>query len=146
MAKLRHIALSVPDLETARKFFEEAFDMEMVGKAATGVYMSDGTVNIALLARQGRPLGYEGEEPFYGIDHFGIWVDDIDEACEKVEAAGARHVMGEPTDNPDTFYEVKYRDPLGQIFDLTQNGWKGAVKEVVPAEAAADEAGAGAAG
>ena len=41
--------------------------------------------------------------------------------------------MGEPTGNPDTFYEVKYRDPLGQIFDLTENGWRGAVKEVVPA-------------
>ena len=136
MAKLRHIALSVSDLETAKKFFEEAFDMEMVGKAATGVYMSDGTINIALLAREGRPLGYEGEEPFYGIDHFGIWVDDINEACKKAEDAGAKHVMGEPTNNPDTFYEVKYRDPLGQIFDLTQNGWKGAVKEVVPAVSA----------
>ena len=134
MAKLRHIALSVSDLDTARKFFEDAFDMEMVGNAATGVYMSDGTINIALLARGGRPLGHEGEEPFYGIDHFGLWVDDIDAARRKVEAAGARHVMGEPTGNPDTFYEVKYRDPLGQIFDLTENGWKGAVKEVVPAE------------
>ena len=64
----------------------------------------------------------------------------IDEACRKVEAAGATHVMGEPTNNPDTFYEVKYRDPLGQIFDLTQNGWKGAVKDVVPA-ATPDKAG-----
>ena len=87
MAKLRHIALSVADLDQARKFFEDAFDMEMVGKAGAGVYMSDGTINIALLARHGRPLGYEGEEPFYGIDHFGIWVDDIDAACAKVEAA-----------------------------------------------------------
>ena len=42
--------------------------------------------------------------------------------------------MGEPTGSPNTFYEVKYRDPLGQLFDLTANGWKGAVKEVVPAE------------
>ncbi len=134
MAKLRHIALSVADLETAQKFFEDAFDMKTVGRAASGVYMSDGTVNIALLARDGQPLGYEGDEPFYGIDHFGMWVDDIDEACRKVEAAGGTHVMGEPTNNPNTFYEVKYRDPLGQIFDLTQNGWKGAVKEVVPAD------------
>ena len=134
MAKLRHIAISVSDLETAKKFFEEAFDMEDAGQAGSGVYMTDGTINIALLAREGRPLGYEGEEPFYGIEHFGIWVDDIDEACKKIEAAGGTHVMGEPTNNPNTFYEVKYRDPLGQIFDVTQNGWNGAVKEVVPAE------------
>lgn len=137
MAKLRHIALSVTDAEKAQKFFEEAFDMKCVGKAGAGVYMSDGTINIALLAREGRPLGYEGEEPFFGIDHFGVWVDDIKEACRKVEAAGGTWVMGEPTDNPNAFYEVKYRDPLGQIFDLTEHGWKGAVKEVVPAEAEA---------
>jgi methylmalonyl-CoA/ethylmalonyl-CoA epimerase len=133
MAKLRHIALSVADLDQARKFFEDAFDMEMVGKAGAGVYMSDGTVNIALLAREGRPLGYEGDEPFYGIDHFGIWVDDIDAACDKVEAAGATHVLGNKSGDPNTFYEVKYRDPQGQLFDLTANGWTGAVKDVVPA-------------
>jgi methylmalonyl-CoA/ethylmalonyl-CoA epimerase len=95
--------------------------------------MSDGTINIALLAREGRPLGYEGEEPFYGIDHFGIWVDDIEEACAKVEAAGATHVLGNKSNDPNTFYEVKYRDPQGNLFDLTANGWNGAVKDVVPA-------------
>ena len=121
MAKLRHIALSVADLDQARKFFEDAFGMEMVGKAGVGVYMSDGTINIALLARDGRPLGYEGEEPFYGIDHFGVWVDDID------------HVMGNKSNDPNTFYEVKYRDPQGNLFDLTAHGWNGAVKDVVPA-------------
>ena len=132
MSKLRHIALSVPDVEAAQKFFEDAFDMEMVGKAATGVYMSDGTINIALLDRGGRPLGREGDEPFYGIDHFGIWVDDVDEACKKVEAAGGTYVMGNKSNNPNTFYEIKYRDTLGNLFDLTQSGWKGAVKDVTP--------------
>ena len=29
--------------------------MKAVGKAGSGVYMSDGTINIALLAREGRP-------------------------------------------------------------------------------------------
>ena len=32
MAKLRHIALSVPDVNVARKFFEEAFDMQFVSR------------------------------------------------------------------------------------------------------------------
>ena len=36
--------------------------------------------------------------------------------------------------NPDTFYEVKCTDPDGTVFDLTHNGWGGAVKEVKPAE------------
>ena len=57
-AKLRHIAFSVSDVEKAHKFFEEAFGLETVGKSAQGaVYLSDGTINIALLNRHGRPLG-----------------------------------------------------------------------------------------
>ncbi|MEE8332226.1 MAG: VOC family protein [Alphaproteobacteria bacterium] len=138
MGKLRHIALSVKDVPAAKKFFEQAFDMETVGESKTGTaYLSDGTINIALLGREGRPLGYEGEEPFYGIDHFGIWVDDVEEACEKLEAAGATHVLGNKSGDPNSFYEVKYRDPQGQLFDITANGWRGAVKDVVPAEEAA---------
>jgi methylmalonyl-CoA/ethylmalonyl-CoA epimerase len=134
-ARLRHIALSVSDCDKARKFFEEAFDMKMVTeRKGQVVYMTDGTMNVALINREGRPLGWEKDELFYGIDHFGMWVDDIKEARKKVEAAGAKWVMGNESNEPTTFYEIKYRDPLGQIFDLTQVGWKGAVKEVVPAE------------
>jgi methylmalonyl-CoA/ethylmalonyl-CoA epimerase len=137
MAKLRHIALSVADAETARKFFEQAFDMKVVGKPQSrGYYMSDGTINVALLERDGRPLGWEKNEPFFGIDHFGMWVDDIEAACKQAEAAGATYVMGEKSHDPNTFYEVKYRDPLGNLFDLSANGWRGAVKDVVPAEKA----------
>ena len=41
MAKLRHIALSVPDPEKAADFYCEAFDMERVGKTDyTEVYES----------------------------------------------------------------------------------------------------------
>jgi methylmalonyl-CoA/ethylmalonyl-CoA epimerase len=134
MGKLRHIALSVDDVEEARKFFIEAFDFELVGESGTGTaYLSDGTINVALLNRKGRPLGYEGKEPFFGIDHFGIWVDNAEEACKKAEAAGARHVMGNKSGDPNSFYEIKYRSPMGGIFDITAGGWRGAVKDVVPA-------------
>ena len=48
MAKLRHIAIIVPDPEKAAKFFEEAFDMHRAGTARRGIYMSDGVMNVAL--------------------------------------------------------------------------------------------------
>jgi methylmalonyl-CoA/ethylmalonyl-CoA epimerase len=140
MAKLRHIALSVDDVAAARKFLEDAFDFETVGESGTGTaYLSDGTINIALLNRKGRPLGYEGKEPFFGIDHFGVWVDDAAEACKKAEAAGATHVMGNKSGDPNSFYEIKYRSPMGGIFDITAGGWRGAVKDVVPAQAKTKE-------
>lgn len=136
--RLRHIALSVADVEQASKFFEEAFGLELVGRSAQGAaYLTDGTINIALLNRQGRPQGWEKEELFFGIDHFGMWVDDADAACKQVEQAGAKHVMGNASGDPNSFYEIKYRDPMGNIFDITANGWNGAVKDVVPAEGSA---------
>jgi methylmalonyl-CoA/ethylmalonyl-CoA epimerase len=138
MAKLRHIALSVSDCDTARRFFEEAFDLKFVGGREGHVaYLSDGTMNIALINRGGRPLGWEKDELFFGVDHFGMWVDDIAEARRKVEAAGAKYVMGAEAAAPNSFYEIKYRDPMGNLFDLTTSGWSGAVKEVVPAAPAA---------
>ena len=68
MAKLRHIALSVPDPEKAADFYCEAFDMERVGKTdsplARGCYVSDGTITMALLAyKSDEWSGYvEGED------------------------------------------------------------------------------------
>ena len=75
MAKLRHIALIVPDPEKAAQFFEQAFDMTRAGTARRGIYMSDGVMNVALLKQ-------EGQEKV-GIYHFGMWVDDLDAAEKK---------------------------------------------------------------
>jgi lactoylglutathione lyase len=61
-----------------------------------------------------------------------MWVDDLDEAAKQVEKAGGSYFMGREDHNPDTFYEVKYKDPNGVVFDLTHSGWRGAVKEVEP--------------
>ena len=123
-AKLRHIAIIVPDPEKAAKFFEQAFGMTRAGSARRGIYMSDGTMNVAL-------LGKESDKEEIGLYHFGMWVDDLEEAEKKVVGAGGSYLTGRPT-SPNSFYEAKYKDPLGIVFDLTHTGWKGAVKEVEP--------------
>jgi lactoylglutathione lyase len=124
MAKLRHIAIVVPDPEAAAQFFERAFDMKRAGTARRGIYVSDGTVNVALLK-------VESPEEKTGITHFGMWVDDLGAAETQAQAAGATYLAGRPT-SPNSFYECKYRDPNGVVFDLTHSGWAGAVKDVVP--------------
>ncbi len=88
MAKLRHIALIVPDPEKAAKFFEDAFDMKVAGKARRGLYVSDGIINVALLKQEGNEK--------VGIYHFGMWVDDLDQAEKKVVDAGGKYLAGRP--------------------------------------------------
>jgi methylmalonyl-CoA/ethylmalonyl-CoA epimerase len=122
MAKMRHIALIVPDPEASAKFFEEAFDLKRAGTARRGIYLSDGVINVALLKQEGNEK--------VGLYHFGMWVDDLDAAEKKVTDAGGTYLAGRPT-SPDSFYEAKYKDPLGIVFDLTHKGWIGATKDVV---------------
>ena len=122
MAKIRHIALIVPDPEEAAKFFQAAFDLKRVGSARRGVYLSDGVINLALLKQEGKEK--------VGLYHFGMWVDDLDAAEKKVLDAGGTYLAGRP-DSPNSYYEAKYRDPLGIVFDLTHTGWVGATKDVV---------------
>jgi lactoylglutathione lyase len=135
MAKMRHIAIAVKDPEAAARFFEQAFGMTRAGNAMRGVYVTDGVINIALLNFADEPVpGFETQKGYEGLIHFGMWVDDVEEADRKVKAAGGTYMTGRHEKDPNVFYEVKYKTPEGIVFDITQNGWKGAVKDVVPAD------------
>src|SRR3982074_1380775 len=82
MAKLRHIALSVPDPERAAKFFEQAFGMTRAGSAMRGIYMTDGVMNVALLNFGDEPIaGFEDKKGYCGLLHFGMWVDNLEDAA-----------------------------------------------------------------
>ena len=132
MAKLRHLAISVKDPEKAARFFEEAFGMKRAGNAMRGVYMSDGVMNVALLNFGEEPVpGFE--KGYQGLIHFGMWVEDTGVADKQIRAAGGTYLTGRFETDPNVFYEVKYRTPEGFVFDVTANGWRGAVKDVVPA-------------
>jgi lactoylglutathione lyase len=134
MARLRHIAISVRDPEAAANFFEQAFGMKRAGNAMRGVYMTDGVMNVALLNFGDEPIaGFEDQKDVCGLIHFGMWVDSLEESDAKVRAAGGKYVTGRKETNPNVYYEVKYKTPEGIVFDLTESGWKGAAKDVVPA-------------
>jgi lactoylglutathione lyase len=137
MARLRHIAISVRDPEAAANFFEKAFGMKRAGNAMRGVYMTDGVMNVALLNFGEEPIaGFEDQKNVCGLIHFGMWVDSLEESDAKVRAAGGKYVTGRKETNPNVYYEVKYKTPEGIVFDLTESGWKGAAKDVMPAAGA----------
>jgi methylmalonyl-CoA/ethylmalonyl-CoA epimerase len=133
MAKLRHIAISVRDPEAAADFFEKAFGMRRAGNAMRGVYMTDGVMNVALLNFGDEPIaGFEDRKNVCGLIHFGMWVDSLDETDAKVRAAGGSYLTGRKETDPNVYYEVKYKTPEGIVFDVTESGWKGAAKDVLP--------------
>lgn len=122
MAKLRHIALIVEDPEKAATFFAQAFGMRRSGEARCGCHMTDGVMTVALLRK-------ETPEERIGIDHFGLWVDDLASAARRVTEAGAVSLGSKPPTS-EAFYEAKFRTPDGIVFDLSHYGWPGAQKDL----------------
>ncbi len=128
MAKLRHFALSVPDPEAAADFYQKAFGLERVGDSdhpgATGVYLSDDVVNLALLRyKTDAAAGEDRGKDYFGVHHFGFKVDDVEETSARIVDAGGAYLSGDVA-HTGGFYEIKFRDPNGVIVDITHNGWK----------------------
>ena len=133
MAKLRHVAIAVPDPEKSARFYEKVFGLKRVGttdsELASGVYLSDGVVSLALLKyKTDEAAGEEKGKDFVGVHHFGFWVDDLDETGDSIEESGGTFFLDLPDAKDTLYYEKKYRDPDGVIFDLSHQGWVGASK------------------
>jgi catechol 2,3-dioxygenase-like lactoylglutathione lyase family enzyme len=131
-AKLRHLAITVPDPQQAAEFYMRAFGLEKVGETdwsgASGVYLSDGVINLALLRYKSDEMAGGRGRDFVGLHHFGFLVEDVAATQKAIEAAGGRHWMGEASDDA-AFYEVKFHDPNGVVVDITAKGWSGASGE-----------------
>jgi predicted enzyme related to lactoylglutathione lyase len=131
MAKLRHFAIVVSDIEKAAQFYGSVFDLKRVGRDdmefGSGIYLSDGTINLALLKYKGeRGSGLSNALTFVGAHHFGFQVDDLAEAQKRIEAAGGTFFFDLGDDAEKDNFERKFKDPDGIIFDISQKGWVGA--------------------
>ncbi len=129
MAKLRHIALSVPDIEAAAKFYIDTFGMQRVNLAITpygdGLSLSDGTVNLTLLKFHTEDAaGDERGKDFVGLHHMGFVVDDLEASSAQIETNGG-HFHRELKGGGGVDFERKFRDPNGIVFDISHKGWVG---------------------
>ena len=115
MAKFRHIAMTVPDPEKTAAFYEEVFELKRVREQHNVIMLSDGVINLALIRRP--------NEPYPKVDHFGVEVDDIRKVIAKIEEKGGQLNQETPKDVM-TDAEIKYADPNGVVFDISQVGWK----------------------
>jgi catechol 2,3-dioxygenase-like lactoylglutathione lyase family enzyme len=121
VAKIRHIAISTEDPEKTAAWYKEVFGLEEVGRSPSGVYLSDGDINFAVLRLRSKDDPNKIE---LGVSHFGFVVEDPQATFEKLEAHGATRL-------PDVaiggqYFEVKYRGPDDVVVDVSEHGWVGA--------------------
>src|SRR4029079_16183620 len=129
MARLRHIAVCVKDLDKAAAFYEKVFEFKKIGREdldiGSAIDMSDGVINMALLNFKGSEgSDLKDAKAFVGAHHFGIQVDDLAEAQKKIEAAGGKFFFDLGDERHGNF-ERKFKDPDGVIFDISKHGWQG---------------------
>jgi catechol 2,3-dioxygenase-like lactoylglutathione lyase family enzyme len=128
MAKLRHIALQVPDLEKAARFYGEALEMSRVAEARSpignAIMLSDGTMNLTLLNFPEGTKGAVNSPDWAGLHHFGFIVEDEAQTARKIREQGGGFFFKIPDIYPGIDAEAKYKDPFGIVFDLSEHGWK----------------------
>jgi catechol 2,3-dioxygenase-like lactoylglutathione lyase family enzyme len=113
MAKLRHVAITVDDMEATASFYEKAFELERVRQSDVAIMLSDGIVSLAIISSKN--VNAEGR---IGLHHIGFMVDDMESGATRVEDSGGvyhgqiRNIGGGPKS------ERKYRDPNGIHFDV----------------------------
>jgi len=119
--RLRHVAVVVRDLEKSADFYEKVFDLKRVGREdlemGSGIYLSDGVINLALLRYK--------KDTASGAHHFGFQVDDLEAARKRIEAAGGTFFFTLGDTKEEANFEMKFKDPDGVIFDISQKGWVG---------------------
>ena len=132
MARLRHIAVCVKDLDKAAEFYAKVFEFKKIGREdldiGSAIYMSDGVINMALLNFKGKGGAAASDlkegQMFVGAHHFGIQVDDLVETQKKIEEAGGKFFFDLGDERHGNF-ERKFKDPDGVIFDISEHGWVG---------------------
>ena len=134
--KLKHVAIAAADPDKSAQFFVDVMGWRIAGKIdsrnARGYYVTDGSINIALLNFKNIPAaGREFPADYTGLHHIGFQCDDLDEIVERFEQSGfaPRHDvniaqglgMNPHKDNA----EYKMCGPEGVMIDVSVRGWAG---------------------
>src|SRR5947207_5644944 len=117
MARIKHIALTTKEPAKVAEFYKSAFGLTELLRSPNGaVFLTDGHINVAILnykTEKSPDVGAHGPN-FDGIHHFGFEVDDLDEACQKLESAHAQrltakdHIDAAMPDGGHANFEMKW--------------------------------------
>ncbi len=130
MARIRHIAITAEDPFETAELFKRALGLAELSRGdselAREVYLTDGYINLAIVCWK---RTRETPNPYpdgYGLDHFGVQVEDLAAAEVKAKQAGAVPQPPPPVDlsklGERIFFETKLQ-LAGVKFDLSGHGW-----------------------
>lgn len=145
MNKIKHIAFASDHPGKAADFYKQAFGLRELrrfgidaetgeAKRPSGVFLTDGSINIAILKFSNDQLG-KGMD-YTGMHHFGVIVDDVDAWTKRLEAMGAQALDSQYALPAGAHAEFKFRGPDGVVFDITGAPWEGCDEDSQPAKAA----------
>jgi len=114
------MTLYFPDLGEARKFYADAFglDVRLVGDQAMlrleGIF-----VFLSQSSAAARPLPEVLEQAGKGAGQFAIIVDDVDAVCTEIAGRGVQLITG-PADRDWGMRTATFADPGGHIWEIAQ--------------------------
>lgn len=103
--RFEHVHLKAPNPERTANWYVEAFNFEIFndrGVRATGdrfieCRTEDGVIVRISGARTGEEMGVGDAGVHFGLEHFGVTVDDMDAELERLQGLGAELLEG-PTE------------------------------------------------
>jgi catechol 2,3-dioxygenase-like lactoylglutathione lyase family enzyme len=105
---VRLLAVHVPDLAAACEFYQQQFNLKVVGWTDDGtIRLSDGTVTLLLTKSQVRRKS--------GVQYFGIQVEDLAGVKKRLRDGGVEIREGSQ--------EIRLIDPEGNQVVISQSGW-----------------------
>lgn len=100
-----HMHLRSRDVKKTAEYYQQMFDAEIVesiqsdGRPRTDLDLNGLTIFIAPVAPDAA-VPPAPTEPYVGLDHFGLRVDDMDEAVAELKRRGASFMMEPRTIRP----------------------------------------------
>ena len=123
--KIRHVAMFSSDHDKLAEFYTQVMGLEEVSRGGSPpgntIYLTDGYINVAIIGSK------NGESQPPGVNHIGFKVDDLEQAKDMLRSQqGDLKVDEQPgLALHGQYFEAKFKDPEGFVFDVSQSGWPG---------------------
>ena len=125
-----HVHLRSSDPDATARFFETMFQAEVTRSVYPPGTLYPGQMRVTMKVGGQKVLiapphphhstAGAPRFPYYGLEHIGLTVDDVDAACEELRAKGADVAIGPLTRDPGTRLAF-IRGPEGIMVELVQS-------------------------